>query len=501
MIFKNRKRLQKTLKKAVSLLILAVLVFPVFTLFSAKDVGAYDYIATGIDVSKWQGTIDWDKVKASGVDFAILKVGSTKGMDEYFEFNYLGAKSRGLNVGAYYYTYAMSESEAAAEAETVATWLDGKTFEYPIFFDIEDPSQETLSVETRTNMCIAFNTALENRGYFAGIYASKSWLNSYLDRAALSQKYVIWEASWRNSGEADIDKSSDCQLWQYSATGTVSGISGNVDMDVSYIDYPSLIRRIGKNGFSKGNTASTVSAYYTTTASSLTVRSGPGTTYGAIDYAPNGSTVLLLDVNAAGTWAKVVYNGKIGWLSDKYLDLANPVPVEYAVSYDAAASGVQSPDAVKLHFGDAMAVAELSNTLAGDFKGWTLKRLSDNSWYTEENGWVSETDIASYSKAVIASGAALAFDSSKVVMETGNDSFVLVGEWEETFRYGDLNNDGSINSRDSVLMKLYYVGKSTVMPDFKAMDLDGDGVVNAKDLLLIKKYINGIINVFPVEQK
>lgn len=496
----THKKMNTGTIKATAILLLTALLASTFVFWSAEKVGAYDYISYGIDVSKWQGTIDWDQVKESGVDFVIIKAGSTIGKDDYFEFNYLAAKSRGINVGAYYYTYAMDETEAAADAETLAGWLSGKTFEYPIFFDIEDPTQESLSVQTRTDMCIAFNSVLEEKGYFAGIYASKAWLNSYLDRATLSSKYVIWEASWRSSGQADIDKSSDCQLWQYSATGAVSGISGAVDMNVSYVDYPTLIKKVGKNGFAKGSTESTVSAYYKTTATSLTVRSGPASTYTALGYVSNGTSLLVLDVNSNGTWAKVVYNGQIAWVSAKYLDTSDPVPVTYTVSYDSGKSGVSAPETVQLGFGAPIVTAALDNTATSTFKGWTLRRVSDNAWYTAENGWISEADVAGYDKAVITAGTTVNFDSSKTVAETGNDSFVLVGVWEDSLRYGDVNGDGVINSRDSVLMKIYFVGKSTEIPDVKLMDLDGDGIVNSKDLLLIKKYMNGLINVFPVEE-
>ncbi len=495
----KRRTMKAFLTKAAVLLLLAVLVVPSFALWSTEPVGAYSYISYGIDVSKWQGTIDWDKVKASGIDFVIIKAGSTKGEDEYFEFNYLAAKSRGINVGAYYYTYAMNETEAEADAELLAGWLNGKTFEYPIFFDIEDPSQESLSAQTRTNMCIAFNTVLESKGFFAGIYSSKSWLNSSLDRATLSSKYAIWEASWRSSGQADIDKSGDCQLWQYSATGVIDGISGDVDMNVSYVDYPTLIKKVGKNGFAAGTTESTVSAYYKTTATSLTVRSGPASTYTALGYVSNGTSLLVLGTNASGTWAKVVYNGQIAWVSDKYLDASAPTPITYTVSYDTSEVGGTAPASVQLGFGAPMITAAPQSTSA-DFKGWTLKRVSDNAWLTSDNTWVSEDEISNYNKALIAAGTTLNFDSSKVVIEAGDDSFVLVGAWENTVRYGDLNGDGAVNSRDSVLMKIYYVGKSTDIPGIKVMDLDGDGKVNSKDLLLIKKYISGMITVFPVEQ-
>ncbi len=475
------------------ILVLAVLMTMMPAAFSVP-VGAYDYIAYGIDVSKWQKTIDWDAVKNSGVDFVILKVGSTKGMDEYFEFNYLGAKSRGLNVGAYYYTYAMSEAEAAAEAETLVSWIKGKTFEYPIYFDIEDPSQEVLSTQTRTNMCIAFNSVLENNGYFAGIYASKAWLNSYLDRAALSAKYAMWEASWRNSGQADIDKSADCQMWQYSATGSVSGISGNVDMDVSYVNYPEIIKRVGLNGFSKGTVDSTVRAYYTTTASSLNLRSGPSTDYGVVTSLSQGTKVLVLDANSAGTWVKVKSPSHEGWLSAKYLTLDSPVPVEYTLSYDSALSSVSAPASVKLSYGATATASEISAPTGYAFKGWTVKRNSDNTWYTG-NGWASDGE-----KMLLPAGAKIVLDESFVFTEAGNDTYVLTAVWESVTKYGDANGDGSINAKDLMAIRKYLMGQGD-LENFGTVDLDGNGSVSLRDVLYLKKYLKGLINVFPVQEK
>ena len=482
------------LKRMAALLtVLALLIAMMPTVFTAS-VGAYDYIAYGIDVSKWQKTIDWDAVKSTGIDFVILKAGSTKGMDEYFEFNYLAAKSRGLNVGAYYYTYAMNEAEAAAEAETLVSWIKGKTFEYPIYFDIEDPSQEVLSKETRTNMCIAFNTVLENNGYFAGIYSSKSWLNNSLDRATLTAKYSIWEASWRNSGQADIDKSADCQMWQYSATGSVDGISGNVDMDVCYVNYPEIIKRVGLNGFSKGSVDSTVRAYYTTTASSLNVRSGPSTDYSVVTTVSQGTKVLVLDANSAGTWVKVRIGSTEGWLSAKYLTLSAPVPVEYTVSYDVGLSGVSVPQSIKLAYGASAVVSGVSAPSGYAFKGWNVKRSSDNTWYTS-NGW-----SVSGEKITLGTGEKIVLDEAFVSETAGDDTYVLTAVWESVTTYGDVNGDGEVSAKDIMLIRKYLVGDG-FLENPGVADVDGNGAVSLKDVLYFKMYQKGLIDVFPAEER
>lgn len=203
----------------------------------------------GIDVSKWQGTIDWAKVKASGIDFAILRCSfgrASSQKDAMFETNYKNAKAAGMPVGAYHYSYATTVEQAKAEAQLCLNTIKGKTFEYPIYFDIEDPSQSSLSKSTISAIIKAFCKTVEEAGYYVGIYANLSWLNTKIDDEC-KKRYDVWLAQW--SGEPTYTGSFG--MWQNSSKGTVPGISGNVDTDVSYKDYPSIIKKNGLNGFTK----------------------------------------------------------------------------------------------------------------------------------------------------------------------------------------------------------------------------------------------------------
>ena len=210
-------------------------------------------VAKGIDVSKHQGVINWEKVKASGqVDFAILRAGFGKEssqIDVQFERNYSECKRLGIPCGAYWYSYAKTAAEAEQEAAVCLSALAGKQFEYPIAFDIE----EKASLQNADALCQAFCSALESAGYYAAIYTFKSALESCIGDD-IKSRYDVFLS------HVDVRKSSyagNYGLWQYSWKGSVSGIVGEVDLDYAYQDYPAIIKASGLNGFSKNATTTT----------------------------------------------------------------------------------------------------------------------------------------------------------------------------------------------------------------------------------------------------
>ena len=204
-------------------------------------------ILKGIDVSYAQGVIAWEKVKASGlVDFAILRAGygrETTQVDTQFERNYAVCKRLGIPVGVYWYSYATTAAEAEQEAKVCLQTIRGKQFEYPVAFDIEEarclPQADALST--------AFCTALENAGYYTAIYTFKSALESNFS-AAVKNRYDIFLS---HIGVQQTDYAGSYGLWQYSWTGCIPGISGDVDLDYAYKDYPTMIQNAGLNGFTK----------------------------------------------------------------------------------------------------------------------------------------------------------------------------------------------------------------------------------------------------------
>lgn len=193
----------------------------------------------GIDVSKWQKEIDWDKVKNEGVDFAIIRCGyrgSVTGSlveDPYFEQNIKGARAAGIKVGVYFFTQAVNEVEAVEEASMVISLVRDYELQYPVFIDTEGAGgngrADSLNVEERTAVCEAFCTTVKNAGLEAGVYASRNWYNNKLTTSTL-ESYAIWLAEYRSVPLYQ----GYYQMWQYTSKGKINGINGNVDLNVSY---------------------------------------------------------------------------------------------------------------------------------------------------------------------------------------------------------------------------------------------------------------------------
>ena len=197
-----------------------------------------------IDVSRYQKTIDWDRVANDGVQQAIVRMGyrgyGSEGSlvaDPYFRTNIEEATRVGLEVGVYFYTQATTEKEAIEEANFVLDALNGYPLALPIYYDIEKVENATgrmdkanLTTEQRTKLCEAFCSTIQAAGYRAGVYANKAWLTNYLYADRLAQNYDIWLAHYTTS----TSYSGAYQMWQFTASGVVDGIEGGVDRNVCY---------------------------------------------------------------------------------------------------------------------------------------------------------------------------------------------------------------------------------------------------------------------------
>ena len=205
----------------------------------------------GVDVSRYNGRPNWKVAKANGVDFAILRaVSGASGVyvDPTFEYNYSECKRAGVPVGLYVASYLNVDKEIAVTERVIR----GKQFEYPIYYDIEDFSftGRTRSKQSATYAAVKFCKHFEKLGYYVGIYSNKYFIDQWLDRSQIKD-FDIWIADWRKGG----DYSKSYGMHQFTNKGRFRGINstgeGGVDTNYAYMDYPSIIKKNGLNGYPK----------------------------------------------------------------------------------------------------------------------------------------------------------------------------------------------------------------------------------------------------------
>ena len=203
---------------------------------------------TGIDVSKWQGPINFEAVKSSGIKFVIIKAGGSDAgfyTDPMFEKNYDAAKAAGLMVGAYYFAGPkfMGAENGKADAVKFAKILGKRTFEMPVYLDIE--AQPTGKQSEVTDAAVAFCSYMESKKFYAGIYASD--VSGFCERLQLARvlSYTLWSASYGRAPKVAMYWG----MWQYTSTGSVKGITGNTDMDQCKYDFASVIKKQHLNNY------------------------------------------------------------------------------------------------------------------------------------------------------------------------------------------------------------------------------------------------------------
>lgn len=210
----------------------------------------------GLDLSVHNGTVDFNAIKNAGHTFVILRAGygsSISQKDKNFETYYKAAKAAGLKVGVYWYSYALTAAQGTDEAKICLEAIKGKTFEYPVFIDMEDADQYKKKHGMPTNavlcsICENFCKYLEGQGYYVGVYASESWFTNQLKN--MSRSYDLWVANWgTNNGTLQANKSASYRLHQYTSMYTLNG--KRFDKNISYYDYETVIKEAGLNGLSK----------------------------------------------------------------------------------------------------------------------------------------------------------------------------------------------------------------------------------------------------------
>lgn len=305
----------------------------------------------GIDVSYHQGAIDWGKVKNAGIEFAIIRIGY--GMydnqkDKQFENNYKNARANGIPVGVYLYSYAKTVDEAKREADLVLKWLNNRDLDLPVYFDIEDKSQQNLGKDTLNNICKTFCNAIEAGGYWAGIYSNKYWATGLIDGPTLGKRYTYWIAQYNDK----CTYTGPYAMWQYSSSGSVNGISGRVDMNYLYSELGG--KKSGSTTSSSSSSTNTSSSTYTGSSivdylksigqdSSFANRKKLAAANGISNYTGTASqnTQLLNKLRGGSGSSAVTYTVKSG-------DTLSAIAKKYGTTYQKIASdnGIANPNKI-----------------------------------------------------------------------------------------------------------------------------------------------------------
>ena len=285
----------------------------------------------GIDVSKWQGVIDWKKVKAAGVQFAIIRAMYSVTKDQQFERNYTAAKAEGIPIGVYLYSYATTEAAAKKEAAALVKILKGKKLDFPVYFDIEDKVHQKLSKSVCTAITKAFCGEMAKEGYTVGVYSYDSFFGSHLD-ADIQNLFPIWAANISC-------KPRTCkkyQMHQYSWKGKIDGIKGDVDMNTTSVWYPSEQSTKPVATATANKTASSVAKLesakdydkklaksFTVLADALNMRYGAGVDKKILTTLKKGASFrcygYFTETKDGTIWLFGVSGGKMGFCSKKYL--------------------------------------------------------------------------------------------------------------------------------------------------------------------------------------
>lgn len=270
--------------------------FDVFGIYDAyKVITSAPTVLDGIDVSEHQASVDWTKVKASGIDFAIIRAGYGKEYDQedkYFDQNMANAQKNGMDCGVYWYSYADSVEDAYKEAEVCYSIIKDYDYEYPLYFDIEESKHANMTTAEVSAIIEAFCSTMKSKGYRVGIYSYANFLSTKVYTSVL-QKYDIWVA---HVGVDAPEFTGEYGIWQYSFTGRVDGIIGDVDLNYGYVDY------------SAGNNNSSP----ITTTTTTTVNSSSGSTTTTTTTITDTASTIKNGINVS------VWQGDIDWTSVKY---------------------------------------------------------------------------------------------------------------------------------------------------------------------------------------
>ena len=374
------------------------------TQINAQDLADKKGKADGIDVSKWQGKVDWRAVKKSGIDFAIIRIGyrAENGKiykDEYADYNIQQADKAGLLVGVYFFSTAKNKAEALEEAEWTAEAIKTYSISYPVVYDCEgflklDSRMYGITNSVRTENAVAFLDYIKSKGYDGMLYAAKNEIeaSAYWNTSLIESKYKVWIAYYPAVTYPNAEApqySGKFDMWQYTNMGKVSGVSGNTDMIVSY--YVAERQEPKSNSASpKPNVPTQKDGIYTEVNEKVTakelvnLRDAATTKSNIVGSLKNGETLTRTAVGSNG-WSKLTYSGKTVYAISSYLttdlNLKPPTSSNAQVSdgFTAVNEQVTAKEVVNLR--DAAGTA--SNIVASLKNGEVATRIGIN----DKNGW------------------------------------------------------------------------------------------------------------------
>lgn len=336
-------------------------------LLTAGDVAETEGLTVGVDVAKYQGTIDWQQVADAGIDFAMVRVGYRTqktgeiAADSNARYNMQEAQAHGIKVGVYFFSTAVNVQEAVEEADWVADYVAQYRITYPVAYDCEgfadeNSRQYSLTQAERTDVAMAFLNRIYERGYTPMFYAAREELlgDAKWDTSRLEQSYRIWMA-WYADYLSPMDEGAnayvgDCAMWQYTNQGTVPGIGEKVDINVAYFAYegtadaksdiaPEYASADAEALMNFSEVNETVTAKERTNLRDIPSQGNDSTVIATIT---NGETATRTGVSSSG-WSRVEYNGQVCYAVSSYLTTD--------LSYQPPASGSQDDgDGIKTQF-------------------------------------------------------------------------------------------------------------------------------------------------------
>ena len=369
---------------------------------SAGELTPQSEQAFGIDVSKWQGKIDWKAVKSDGIDFAIIRIGyrGENGKiyrDSNADYNIQQATKNGVLVGVYFFSTAINTAEAREEATFVVNAVRGYKISYPIVYDCEGFLESTsrmylLDSAARTQNALAFLGDIKASGYDGMFYAAKADLEGGLwDIGQISENYKIWVAHYPSVTYPQIKTpaySGKYDMWQYTNCGTVKGVEGNCDMIVSYFSASE------KGAVDKNAAPPTAQApktqeelLYTDANDSVTakeevnLREGPSTKYAVVGTLKSGEFLTRTGIGTNG-WSRLTYNGKTvyaitSYLSNEVIEIDKPDTVA-GQTFTPTSDRVTAKIEVNLRAEPTTSAAVVGVLKAGDFLDRTA--MSGGGW-------------------------------------------------------------------------------------------------------------------------